>query len=122
MHGRKNEENCALNLVDEIILYYDARSKKHQKRDNVLVTKWHVRVIIFLRKRNNIFPFYCCQPRCFQCCNLSTTMGSLCTVVLLKHILYCCQQLAINVFSYSRTRSNIVVRFEPNLWSLDRFP
>ena len=30
MHGRKNKENCALKLVDEIILYYDARSKKHQ--------------------------------------------------------------------------------------------
>ena len=25
-----NKENCALKLVDEIILYYDARSKKHQ--------------------------------------------------------------------------------------------
>ena len=25
-----NEENCALKLVDEIILYYDARSEKHQ--------------------------------------------------------------------------------------------
>jgi len=25
-----NKENCSLNLVDEIILYYDARSKKHQ--------------------------------------------------------------------------------------------
>jgi len=25
-----NKENCALNLVDEIILYYDTRSKKHQ--------------------------------------------------------------------------------------------
>ena len=25
-----NKENCALELVDEIILYYDARSKKHQ--------------------------------------------------------------------------------------------
>ena len=25
-----NKEICALNLVDEIILYYDARSKKHQ--------------------------------------------------------------------------------------------
>ena len=30
MHGRKNKENCTLKLVDEIILYYDARSKKHQ--------------------------------------------------------------------------------------------
>ena len=27
-----NKENCALKLVDEIILYYDARSKKHQIR------------------------------------------------------------------------------------------
>ena len=25
-----NKENCALKLVDEIILYCDARSKKHQ--------------------------------------------------------------------------------------------
>ena len=25
-----NKENCALKLVHEIILYYDARSKKHQ--------------------------------------------------------------------------------------------
>ena len=25
-----NKENCALNLVDGIILYYDALSKKHQ--------------------------------------------------------------------------------------------
>ena len=26
-----NKENCGLKLVDEIILYYDARSKKYQK-------------------------------------------------------------------------------------------
>jgi len=26
-----NKENCALKLVYEIILYYDARSKKHKK-------------------------------------------------------------------------------------------
>jgi len=25
-----NKENCVLKFVDEIILYYDARSKKHQ--------------------------------------------------------------------------------------------
>jgi len=30
MYGGKNKENCALKLVDEIILYYDARSIKHQ--------------------------------------------------------------------------------------------
>jgi len=26
-----NKEYCALKLVDEIILYYDVRSKKHKK-------------------------------------------------------------------------------------------
>ena len=26
-----NKENCTLKLIDEIILYYDARSKKYQK-------------------------------------------------------------------------------------------
>ena len=30
-----NKENCALKLVDEIIVYYDARSKKHQISKNV---------------------------------------------------------------------------------------
>ena len=35
MHGRKNKQNCALKLVNEIILYYDARSKKHQ--NNILI-------------------------------------------------------------------------------------
>ena len=25
-----NKENCVLKLVDEIILYYDARSRKHR--------------------------------------------------------------------------------------------
>ena len=31
-----NKENCALKLVDEIILYYDALSKKHQ------ITFYHI--------------------------------------------------------------------------------
>ena len=31
-----NKENCALKLVDEIILYYDARSKKHQDSISVV--------------------------------------------------------------------------------------
>ena len=34
-----NKENCALKLVDEIILCYDARSKKHQM-NNYLVRKF----------------------------------------------------------------------------------
>ena len=32
-----NKENCALKLVDEIILYYDARSKKHQIIEYIVV-------------------------------------------------------------------------------------
>ena len=32
----RNKENCALKLVDEIILYYDAWSKKHQSTRTVL--------------------------------------------------------------------------------------
>ena len=31
-----NKENCALKLVDEITLYYDARSKKHKKKKSIL--------------------------------------------------------------------------------------
>ena len=34
-----NKENCALNLVDEIILYYDARSKKHRIKNDWCVPK-----------------------------------------------------------------------------------
>ena len=37
-----NKENCALKLVDEIILYYDARSKKHQ-----ITLKEFLSVVIF---------------------------------------------------------------------------
>ena len=33
-----NKENCALKLVDEIILCYDARSKKHQSRYSCIFT------------------------------------------------------------------------------------
>jgi len=35
-----NKENCALKLVDEIILYYDARSKKHQITECSVVSKY----------------------------------------------------------------------------------
>ena len=46
-----NKEKCALKLVDEIILYYDARSKKHQTvtcfshavySQNILTVKIHI--------------------------------------------------------------------------------
>ena len=32
-----NKESCTLKLVDEIILYYDVRWKKHQKKLSVLL-------------------------------------------------------------------------------------
>ena len=43
-----NKENCALKLVDEIILYYDARSKKHQiiEYGYILIIKFETKVII----------------------------------------------------------------------------
>jgi len=34
--------NCALKLVEEIILYYDARSKKHQKTFKALIVGWEL--------------------------------------------------------------------------------
>ena len=33
-----NKENCALNLVDELILYYDARSKNIKYHYMVYIT------------------------------------------------------------------------------------
>ena len=38
-----NKENCALKLVDEIILYYDARSKKHQNPQEIFLVLISVR-------------------------------------------------------------------------------
>ena len=31
-----NKDNCALKLVDEVILYYDAQSKKYQKQPCII--------------------------------------------------------------------------------------
>ena len=36
-----NKENCALKLFDEIILYYDARSKKTSKEIFMLLNEIH---------------------------------------------------------------------------------
>ena len=41
-----NKENCALKLVDEIILYYDARSKKHQITDSFISIMSSVSIIL----------------------------------------------------------------------------
>ena len=46
--------NCALKLVEEIILYYDARSKKHQ---NCLMECQNVRVSNFQNRVNAIGRF-----------------------------------------------------------------
>ena len=56
-----NKENCALKLVDEIILYQDARSKKHQtywemcdnaSESNELDTLWALFMV--LKKTDSI--------------------------------------------------------------------
>ena len=59
-----NKENCALKLVDEIILYYDARSKKHQISFVISSTSCHlftvlrrVLVVISLGVRLQILEF-----------------------------------------------------------------
>ena len=41
-----NRENCALKLVDEIILYNDARSKKHQIANVCHCTRFKIDALI----------------------------------------------------------------------------
>ena len=48
-----NKENCALKLVDEIILYYDARSKKHQTQNMSL----EAILILYTESFTNQFKF-----------------------------------------------------------------
>jgi len=43
-----HKENWELKLVDEIILYYDARSKKHQKKVKFILT-------VYLNLQNSCF-------------------------------------------------------------------
>ena len=50
-----NKENCALKLVDEIILYYDARSKKHQMNSKQTASHATVCPILELKFSNGIF-------------------------------------------------------------------
>jgi len=85
--------NCALSLVEEIILYYDARSKKHQK-DNV--TLWRVRLTIVAVKITMLYVYIVFDVRVavnsinvVYCCLGSTTVGSLCTDVGLQNISDC---------------------------------
>ena len=46
-----NKENCTLKLVDETILYYDARSKKHIK--NMFVCSWPPSDVHFVETNRN---------------------------------------------------------------------
>ena len=52
-----NKENCALKLVDEIILYYDGRSKKHQNNggsSRIRKAGWdHIHTEHYNRKTTN---------------------------------------------------------------------
>ena len=53
MHGRKNKENCALKLVDEIILYYDARSKNKENCALKLVDEIILPLLYFVFRIKN---------------------------------------------------------------------
>ena len=66
-----NKENCALKLVDEIILYYDARSKKHQTQISIITIIIFIIIIIVIF----IILYYVqnkpCQIRTYVCLLLS---------------------------------------------------
>ena len=56
-----NKENCALKLVDEIILCYDARSKKHQiDNANLGALAWlrKAPIIFVMFFRPSVFPSF----------------------------------------------------------------
>ena len=64
-----NKENCALKLVDEIILYYDARSKEHQIRGGVVALAEVISLLPVARQIpttfRGIFLFF---PQYFEVC------------------------------------------------------
>ena len=50
--------NCALKLFEEIILYYDARSKKHKKKKNTKLKHRYLPKLRSITKGiNRIVPF-----------------------------------------------------------------
>ena len=51
-----NKENYALKLVDEIILYYDARSKKHQNTSFKLYYNFLYKMELFCMEKNYYKP------------------------------------------------------------------
>ena len=59
-----NKENCALKLVDEIILYYDAPSKKHQIL--IVVNFLHVS-LAFYSNHQGVFSLDILQRQASQC-------------------------------------------------------
>ena len=68
-----NKKNCALKLVDEIILYYDARSKKHQ---NIILCLFSpIRIVTDIRIQDllNSLPISFKQSK--YCLPISTTVN-----------------------------------------------
>jgi len=66
-----NKENCALKLVEEIILYYDARSKKHQIVDKTKVRLNKTRITSTLHEDQYIILVISCSlllrmKKCFR--------------------------------------------------------
>ena len=62
---------CALKLVEEIILYYDARSKKHQILYSYLIFP----VCVTVYRRFNLFDFITSVIGCYQLINATVWTG-----------------------------------------------
>ena len=80
-----NKENCALKLVDEITLYYDARSKKHQSTVCSSCVRFVDRTFTNLNKRERKFPglfptrfLSVSLHTCLLCPQLSKLLGMAC--------------------------------------------
>ena len=54
-----NKENCALKLVDEIILYYDARSKNIKKLYFLICSEYGIFRNVLLINRVFVWPLFC---------------------------------------------------------------
>ena len=49
-----NKENCALKLVDEIILYYDTRSKNIKYVPTIRLMPWNLEWVFFTKQRDSV--------------------------------------------------------------------
>ena len=86
-----NKENCVLKLVDEIILYYDARSKKHQISIDVIYVQTNA------SSGNVAF----CNPMCSEVGNFVISYS----VIYMQKS----RRLSHNNHSYVRNHQNLAI-------------